>query len=58
VNTRDRMIEIPAVVPLQEQRRSPVLGVTSSPLYIGFSHDLARRRRNMPNGKRPHDLED
>jgi hypothetical protein len=51
-NARDRMPEIPAVVPLQEQRRSPVLGVPSPPLHAGFSHDLARRHRDMPNGKK------
>jgi hypothetical protein len=46
------MPEIPAAVPLQEQRRSPALGVTSPPLHAGFSHDLARRNRDMPNGKK------
>jgi hypothetical protein len=62
VNARDRMLEIPAVLLLQEQQHSPVLGVTSPPLHAGFSYDLACRHRDMSNGspmaKRPHDLKD
>jgi hypothetical protein len=50
VIVRGRMPGIPAAVLLQEQRRSPGLGVTSSlrkPLP-----DLAHRRRDIPNGKK------
>ena len=41
---------IPAAAPLQEQRRSPGLGVTSS--LCKPPPDLAHRRRDIPNGKK------
>jgi hypothetical protein len=54
VIVRGRMPGIPAAVLLQEQRRSPGLGVTS---LRKPSPDLAYRRKDIPNSKRPRDLE-
>ena len=44
------MLGIPAAAPLQEQRRIPGLGVTSS-TSRKHQPDLAHRLKDMPNGK-------
>jgi hypothetical protein len=52
VIVRVRMLEIPAVVLLQEQRRSPALRATPPPPSRKPQPNLAHHHGDMPNGKK------